>query len=136
MGATFTREYFTGRFGLKPEEFTLDGETGEPAGANFAAPVAQKTTTAEKAQANLDAAIVKMLPGALKSSAEFVTRLENEIRAARSYEDLEEALGVLLAPSMTPEALETFLARAMTAAAGLGMTAVRAEEEEDAEEKA
>ena len=136
MGATFTREYFTGRFGLKPEEFTLDGETGEPAGANFAAPVAPKTTTAEKAQANLDAAIVKMLPGALKSSAEFVTRLENEIRAARSYEDLEEALGVLLAPSMTPEALETFLARAMTAAAGLGMTAVRAEEEEDAEEKA
>ena len=136
MGATFTREYFTGRFGLKPEEFTLDGETGEPAGANFAAPVAQKTTTAEKAQANLDAAIVKMLPGALKSSAEFVTRLENEIRAARSYEDLEESLGVLLAPSMTSEALETFLARAMTAAAGLGMTAVRAEEEEDAEEKA
>ena len=35
-------------------------------------------------------------------------------------------------PSMTPEALETFLARAMTAAAGLGMTAVRAEEDEDA----
>ena len=39
---------------------------------------------------------------------------------------------MLLAPSMTPEALETFLARAMTAAAGLGMTAVRAEEDEDA----
>ena len=136
MGAKFTREYFTGRFGLKPEEFTLEGESVEPAGANFAAPAAKKATTAEKAQANLDAAIVKMLPGALKSSAEFVTRLENEIRAARSYEDLEESLGVLLAPSMTPEALETFLARAMTAAAGLGMTAVRAEEEEDAEEKA
>ena len=49
-----------------------------------------------------------------------------------AVKDLEEALGVLLAPSMTPEALETFLARAMTAAAGLGMTAVRAEEDEDA----
>ena len=136
MGAKFTREYFTGRFGLKPEEFTLEGESVELAGANFAAPAAKKATTAEKAQANLDAAIVKMLPAALKSSRDFVTQVENEIRAAKSYEELEEALGVLLAPSMTPEALETFLARAMTAAAGLGMTAVRAEEDEDAEEKA
>ena len=136
IGVRFTAEHFKENYGLKPEEFTLEGESVEPAGANFAAPAAKKATTAEKAQANLDAAIVKMLPGALKSSAEFVTRLENEIRAARSYEDLEESLGVLLAPSMTPEALETFLARAMTAAAGLGMTAVRAEEEEDAEEKA
>ena len=34
----------------------------------------------------------------------------------------------LLAPSMTPDALESFLARAMTAAAGYGATAVAAEE--------
>ena len=42
---------FVGRVAnrIKNPEFTLDGETGEPAGANFAAPVAQKTTTAEKA---------------------------------------------------------------------------------------
>ena len=132
MGAKFTREYFTGRFGLKPEEFTLEEEASPQEGiANFAAPLGRRTTTAEKAQANLDAAIVKMLPGALKASREFVTKLENEIRAARSYEDLEEGLAALLSPVMAPDALESFLARALTAAAGLGATAVQAEGEED-----
>lgn len=132
MGAKFTREYFTGRFGLKPEEFTLEGEAAPQEGiANFAAPSGRRATTAEKAQANLDAAIVKMLPGALKASAEFVTKLENEIQSAKSYEELEEGLAALLSPSMAPDALESFLARAMTAAAGLGATAVQAEDEED-----
>ncbi len=132
MGAKFTREYFTGRFGLKPEEFTLEEKASPQEGiANFAAPSGRRTTTAEKAQANLDAAIVKMLPGALKASAEFVTKLENEIRSAKSYEELEEGLAALLSPSMAPDALESFLARAMTAAAGLGAAAVQAEDEED-----
>ena len=132
MGAKFTREYFTGRFGLKPEEFTLEGEAMPPEGtADFAAPSGRRATAAEKAQANLDAAIVKMLPGALRAGADFVTKLENEIRAARSYEDLEEGLAALLSPVMAPDALESFRARALTAAAGLGATAVQAEGEED-----
>ena len=136
MGAKFTREYFTGRFGLKPEEFTLEDETTPPegatgAGADFAAPAGRKKTTAEKAQGTLDAAIVKMLPAALKSSRDFVTQVENEIRAAKSYEELEEALAALLSPSMAPDALESFLARAMTAAAGHGAASVQAEAEED-----
>lgn len=132
MGAKFTREYFTGRFGLKPEEFTLEGEAMPPEGtANFAAPSGRRATAAEKAQANLDAAIVKMLPGALRAGADFVTKLENEIRTANSYEDLEEGLAALLSPVMAPDALESFLARALTAAAGLGATAVQVEGEED-----
>ena len=132
MGARFTREYFTGRFGLKPEEFTLEGEDMPPEGAaDFAAPSGRRATAAEKAQATLDAAIVNMLPGALRASADFVTKLENEIRTANSYEDLEEGLAALLSPLMAPDALESFLARAMTAAAGLGATAVQAEGEED-----
>lgn len=132
MGAKFTREYFTGRFGLKPEEFTLEGETASlDSGADFAAPFGKKATIAEKAQANLDAAIVKMLPAALKSGRDFVTQVENEIRAAKSYEELEEALAVLLSPSMTPDALESFLARAMTMAAGHGASAVQDEADED-----
>ena len=135
MGAKFTREYFTGRFGLKPEEFTLEDETTleetTAAGADFAAPAGRKKTTAEKAQGTLDAAIVKMLPAALKSSRDFVTQVENEIRAAKSYEDLEEALAALLSPSMTRDALESFLARAMTAAAGYGAASVQMEAEED-----
>ena len=49
------------------------------------------------------------------------------------YEELEEALAALLSPSMAPDALESFLARAMTAAAGHGASAVAAEAEEDAD---
>ena len=72
-----------------------------------------------------------MLPAALKSSRGFVTQVENEVRRAKSYEELEEALAVLLSPSMAPDALESFLARAMTAAAGHGAASVQAEAEED-----
>lgn len=134
MGAKFTREYFTGRFGLKPEEFTLEDEAmppeGTATGANFAAP-ADRETPADKAQRNLDAAIKKMLPAALRASSEFVTEVENAVREAKSFDELEEALAELLAPSMRPDALESFLARAMTAAAGHGAGAVREETEED-----
>lgn len=135
MGAKFTREYFTGRFGLKPEEFRLEDETAPPegmtAGANFAAPAERKAVTAEKAQANLDAAIVNMLPAALRAGAAFVSQVEDAIRTAKSYEDLEEGLAALLSPLMAPDALESFLARALTAAAGFGAAAVQAEGEED-----
>ena len=47
------------------------------------------------------------------------------------YEELEEALAALLSPSMAPDALESFLARAMTAAAGHGAASVQMEAEED-----
>lgn len=134
MGAKFTREYFTGRFGLKPEEFTLDDETTPPegaaTGANFAAP-ADRETLADKAQKNLDAAVGKLLPAALRASAEFVTEVENTVKAAKSFDELEEALAELLAPSMKPDELERFLARALTAAAGHGAGAVQGEAEED-----
>lgn len=73
-----------------------------------------------------------MLPAALKSSRGFVTQVENEIRAAKSYEELEEALAALLSPSMAPDALESFLVRALTAAAGHGAASVQAEADGDA----
>ena len=49
MGAKFTREYFTGRFGLKPEEFTLEDEAMPPmeGNADFSAP-ADRETLADK----------------------------------------------------------------------------------------
>lgn len=86
----------------------------------------------ERAQKNLDTAIKKMLPDALKSSRKFVTEVENAIRKAESFDDLQDALVELLSPSMKPDALESFLARAMTAAAGHGAASVQTEAEEDA----
>lgn len=134
IGAEFTEEHFTGKYGLKPGEFRV--RSAAPAalpqgtGAEFSAP-AGEVPLAEKAQRNLDAAITRMLPAALQSSRAFVTQVENEVRAAKSYEELEEALAALLSPSMAPDALESFLARAMTAAAGHGAASVQAEADED-----
>ena len=134
IGVEFTEERFTGVYGLKPGEFRL--RQSAPAvpttgtGANFSAPSDQ--SLAEKAQANLDEAIKKMLPDALKASSGFVTEVENAIRTADSFDDLQDSLVELLAPSMTPGELETFLARAMTAAAGHGAASVNTETDEDA----
>ena len=137
IGVEFTEEHFAGKYGLKPGEFRVrmfsaPGTLPQGGGADFAAP-AGKPSLAEKAQRHLDKAITTMLPAALQSSRGFVTQVENEVRAAKSYEELEEALAALLSPSMAPDALESFLARAMTAAAGHGASAVAAEAEEDAD---
>ena len=97
---------------------------------DFSAP-SDRETLADKAQKELDAAIGKLLPSTLRASTDFVTEAENAVREAKSFDELEEALAELLAPSMKPDELERFLARAMTAAAGHGAGAVRGEEEED-----
>ena len=131
IGVRFTAEHFTTNYGLKESEFAVEAPPTRGGIADFAAPSGRRATAAEKAQANLDAAIVKMLPGALRAGAAFVTQVEDAIRAAKSYEDLEEGLAALLSPVMAPDALESFLARALTAAAGFGAAAVQAEGEED-----
>lgn len=135
IGVQFRAEHFVENYGLKETEFTIPSTVPAPtpeSEANFTAPAGGKATMAEKAQAHLDAAIVKMLPAALKSSRGFVTQVENEVRAAKSYEELEEALATLLSPSMAPDALESFLARALTMAAGHGAASVQAEADGDA----
>lgn len=136
IGVVFTAEHFTENYGLKESEFTVRPPTlpatlpGAGGGMSFAAP-AEPEVLAEKAQRNLDAAIKTMLPDALKASAAFVKEVENAIKHATSFEELEGALVELLAPSMQPDKLESFLARAMTAAAGHGAASVQAEVEED-----
>ena len=136
IGVSFTAEHFMENYDLKPTEFTVSAQPPELSGPalNFAARRAghQEDVLVERAQKNLDTAIKKMLPDALKSSRKFVTEVENAIRKAESFDDLQDALVELLSPSMTPDALESFLARAMTAAAGHGAASVQAEDEEDA----
>lgn len=138
IGVSFTAEHFMENYDLKPTEFTVSAQPPELSGPalNFAArpDTHQKEALVERAQKNLDTAIKKMLPDALKSSREFVAEVENAIRKAESFDDLQDALVELLSPSMTPDALESFLARAMTAAAGHGAASVHAEAEEDGRE--
>ena len=71
-----------------------------------------------------------------KSSREFVTKVENAIRQAKSLDELRdmliELLSELLAPSMMATDLEDFPACAMTAAAGHGIASIDTEAEEDA----
>lgn len=130
LGVIFMEEHFTEVYGLKKGEFKvatseIDG-ISDYAAANSKGKKAS-THQAEKAQEALDKAITAMLPKALKSSSDFVGRVESAIRAAASYDDLQNALVELLSPSLTPHALEDFLACAMTAAAGYGSFAVNAE---------
>ena len=131
IGVEFLEEHFTEKYGLKPGEFRVRASGDSAAVANFAAR-GETTLLAEKAQANLDAAIKKMLPQALKASGKFVSQVENAIRKARDLDGLQDALVELLAPAMEPNELEAFLARAMTAAAGYGAVAAYGEGVEDA----
>ena len=98
-------------------EFSAPKEAGDIAG---------------KARKRLDAAITDMLPAALKASRALVAEVENAVDKAGSFDELEASRVDLLAPSMRPDALEAFLAGAMTAAAGHGATAVQKEAEDDA----
>lgn len=133
IGVVFTAEHFKENYGLKDTEFTVAAQpTPESVSpASFAAP-REKAILAVTAQHNLEKAITGLLPRALKSSEAFVTELENAIKKATSFDDLEHILVEFLAPSMQPDALEDLLAVAMTAAAGHGAAAVQAEVEADA----
>jgi phage gp29-like protein len=144
IGVSFTTEHFTDNYNLKPSEFTMRAAAGNDAGGfapgaapgpSFAAAPGKsayaRPPLAEKAQANLDAAIKKILPDALKASGEFINRIEKAVKNAESLDALELALADLLAPKTTPSELEDLLARTMTAAAGFGAAAVRAEADED-----
>jgi phage gp29-like protein len=137
MGVRFTAEHFQENYNLKPSEFTMQAD--QPAAAPgdippaFAAARGKESRTpaylAEKAQERLDAAIKKIMPEALTASGKFISKLENAVRNAQSPDELELMLADLLAPHATPSELESLLARTMTAAAGLGALAVRAEAE-------
>ena len=126
----FTAEHFIDNYGLKPSEFTVRPVATPGAGANFSAQQ-EEVTIAEKAQHSLDEAIKAMLPDVLKTSGDFIKKVENAIQSATSFDEAELALVELLAPRMKPDELERLLARAMTAAAGHGAASVQAEVEED-----
>jgi phage gp29-like protein len=151
MGVRFTAEHFQENYNLKPSEFTMQaasnqsaapGAAGDPAlpGAEGAPPAfaAAKgaaavgpSSLAEEAQKRLDAAIKQIMPEALKSSGKFINKLEKAVKEAENPDQLELALVELLAPSVAPSEMEDLLARVMTAAAGFGAAAVRAEAEGD-----
>lgn len=130
MGVRFKPEHFADNYNLKPEEFSIQEATPSVPGFNFSAPRARRPVH-QRAQETFDAALETMLPDAVKASAAFRKKIENAVNMATSPDDLQLRLADLLAPSATPDELETFMARAMTAAAGFGATAVHGEGVED-----
>ncbi len=156
MGVRFKPEHFADNYNLKPEEFSIQEATPSVPGFNFAAPAPRRIAAVDarkraepanghgadappsgrpvhqRAQATFDAALETMLPDAVKASGPFRKKIENAINMATSPDDLQLRLADLLAPSVTPDELETFMARSMTAAAGFGATAVHGEGVEDA----
>lgn len=140
IGVSFTAEHFSDNYGLKPTEFTMQtvpaapSAPTSPAGTlNFAAPSVSADTVplAIRAQRNMEVAIAKLLPEALKANANFVSQIENAVAEAENFDDLQLALVELMAPRVKRDALESFLARSMVAAAGFGATAVYGESVEE-----
>jgi phage gp29-like protein len=144
LGVRFTPAHMERVYGLEPEEFymaeppvsenTVAGQGAySPGFAEAPAPKKAKSgkrPLAAKAQVKLEEAIGAMLPEALKANDKFLAKLEEAVENANSFDELELALAGLLSPSFTPGAFESLLARAMTAAAGFGATAVHGESEE------
>ena len=131
MGVDFLPEHFQDNYNLKPSEFTMRTRP-EPGAAPFqfrapGKPARDPAWLAEGAQERLDAAIKKIMPGALKAGAEFTAQLEDVARRAKNPDELELLLADLLAQRAAPSELESLLARTMTAAAGFGAAAVQAE---------
>ena len=159
MGVKWLRPHLEGDYGLKPDEFDLEGE-GTPVdelaaekagekkpdaegedrddldedkednekednakkkGPDFAAP--DDFTSAEDAQARLDKAIDALLPDALKAGAEFCSQVENAVKSAKSFEELQLALADLLAGKVEGDDLAKLMERSMVMAAGFGAAA-------------
>lgn len=159
MGVKWLRPHLEGDYGLKPDEFDLEGE-GTPVdelaaekagekkpdaegedrddldedkednekednakkkGPDFAAP--DDFTSAEDAQARLDKAIDALLPDALKAGAEFCSQVENAVKSAKSFEELQLALADLLAGKVEDDDLAKLMERSMVMAAGFGAAA-------------
>ncbi len=141
MGVDFKPQHFIDNYNLQEGEFEIRKAPADAPPIGFASGPGESRffnvndfkppVLAEEAQRRLDAAIDKMLPEALKANSVFITKLENTINAAKSFDELQLALVGLLAPEVTPSELEDFLARTMTAAAGFGAAAVEGEARED-----
>lgn len=139
MGVAFNAEHFKDNYNLKGTEFTMRAPvaTGSPymfsaaQGKEAKTPAKRPVALPVEAQKRLDAAIAGLLPDALKNSGEFIKQLENVVKNAASFDQLQFELAKLLAPRSTPSELEKLLARTMTAAAGYGAAAVQAEVREE-----
>lgn len=152
MGVKWLRAHFESDYGLKPDEFELEGE-GEPIAdpssseapkpdaaedeepeepdeekADFAAP--SEHSLAEDAQARLDAALDKHLPDILRANSDFMKSIRQAAGRIDSFEDLELVLADLLSSRMEPTAFASMLESCMAQAAGYGAAAVNAEAED------
>lgn len=137
LGVRFTKEHFTENYNLKDSEFDIQQATqpGTFPPVEFAAHGRETKVDAvpvvEKAQESIDKAFAKLLPEAVKANDEFVTKIENAIFKANSFDEMQIALADLLAPSMEAGPLEELLTRSMLAASGYGAASVQVEAEEE-----
>lgn len=148
MGVKWLRPHFENDYGMKPDEFELEGE-GKPVDApsapqerdadggdgrevesgderaDFAAPSGKPLL--EEAQERLDAAIARHLPDVLKADAEFMDGLKKAAGQVDTLEDFELALADRLSPQIGTTAFSSLLESCMAQAAGYGAAAVNAE---------
>ena len=71
------------------------------------------------------------MPEALKANRNFISRLENIVKDAATFEELELELATLLSGEVESSEFEELMAHCMSGVAGYGAAAVNAEAEAD-----
>lgn len=158
MGVEFTGEHFINVYKLSEDEFNLKtssslsspadrpADGAEAANASFAAspaaPVVQSGVlpragdlkAQEDAQARIDEIARRYVPELVKANAGFVRQIENAVKEAESYEELEYLLAAVLDGQAGPDEFEDLLGALITSSAAFGANAVHNElaGEEDA----
>lgn len=157
VGVRFTPGHFERRFGLQPDEFTLEGETPpddgtEPEGGTKSdaksktRPPGKKTRTgsgfaedagglvgddARPGQGLLDQFVEASLPAAVAKNTEFVDKLLGLLDAAESYDTVAILLAEHLGQDMDMEAQQDLLGDLMTVADLVGRADVAEEPDGD-----
>ena len=124
VGVRFTPAHFERRYGLQPDEFTVEGHEDPDGGGSSEADFAENEPDH---QDMLDALVDSILPTAAKQNEKFVNKLIQLIQKAESYEDIQLLLAEHLGRDTDQEAQEEILADLMTAADLMGRAAVRDE---------
>ena len=123
VGVRFTEGHFERRFGLQPDEFKLEGESGggeEPGGLESG----EHAESRPDHQDLLDDLVAAILPAAVKQNGTFIEKLLGLLDKAESYEDMQILLAEHLGQDLDMEKQQELLADIMAAADLMGRAAV------------
>ena len=131
VGVRFKPGHFERRYGLNPEEFSLDGDENPPdEGGSQSGDFAENEPGASGTpdhQDLLDQLVEAVLPLAARQNQAFVDNLLGLLNQAESFQDVQLLLAEHLGQDLDMQAQEELLADLMAAADLMGRAAVKDE---------